>query len=140
MNSKGVKIHYRLRYVSEDKINKLYQRISYPCIQCMHDCKNCVGDTEDCVNREQREDLNEIVEMIKSEKVNLIRFVDDYNLKLDILLDMLRGNKILSYKYYKCICHRLHLKGYDEYEKYKIRFAINEEENNEIQPESEVDD
>jgi len=128
MHNKGTKIHYRLRNVSDDKINKLYKNINYPCIQCMHDCKNCINDTEDCANREQREDLNEIIEMIRDEKINLIRFAEDYNLKFDVLLNMLRANEILNYKYYKCICHRLHLKGYDEYEKYKDRFKLEENE------------
>lgn len=132
MSNKGAKIHYRLRYVSEDKMNKLYQHINAPCLECMHDCKNIVSDIEDCKNREQREDVNELIEMIKEQNVNLIKFAKDYNLKLDILLDMLRCNTILNYKYYKCICHRLHLKGHDEYEKYKERFRINEDENNEL--------
>lgn len=128
MSSKGAKIHYRLRYVSEDKMNKLYQNVSFPCVQCKFDCKNMVSDIEDCENREYRESINEIIEMIKEQNVNLIRFAEDYNLKLNILLDMLRGNMILNYKYYTCICHRLHLRGHDEYDKYKSRFEIDEDD------------
>jgi hypothetical protein len=121
------KIEYRLRNVPVEKIDKLYIGINSNCKACKHDCKNSVSDSEKCVNREIREDINEIIDMIRGNKLNLITLCEDYNLKLNIILDMLRAKQILSFKYYKCIMLKLNLiEEYDEFEKYKGLFNNDE--------------
>lgn len=108
MSKKGGKYKCRLREINEDKLNKLYLHVNNNCINCINDCKNQKSDTEICENRIQGESLNELIEIINDENINLIRFCEDYNLKLEYLLKMLKGNQILSYKYYICIQDRLH--------------------------------
>lgn len=81
----------------------------------MHDCKNEINEQERCKNRQSREDINEISNMLKEENVNLYKLCTNYNLKLYILMDALRGNRLLPYKYYICLMDRLHLvKNSDE--------------------------
>lgn len=106
---KNVKRICRLKEVSQDKLDKLYLKIPFPCIDCQHDCKGMVSDIEDCPNRVQRESINELIEMIKEEQVDLIRLCDTYDIKFDYLLRMLRGEEILCYKYYWIIKNRLHM-------------------------------
>lgn len=112
---KGTKYFCRTRKVSPQKLEKLYKGINEQCRDCMYDCKNEVNADIKCVNRKIRPDINEISEMLKEENVNLNKLCEIYNLKLYILMDMLRSNKILSYKYFLCIYDRLHLvKDHDE--------------------------
>ena len=108
MHKKGTKHKCRLKEISEEKLDKLYSHINHCCINCINDCKNQKSDVEICENRVQGESLNEIIELIQDEGINLIRFCEDYNLKLEYLLKMLKGKQILSYKYYICIQDRLH--------------------------------
>lgn len=115
---KGTKYFCRTRKVSPQKLEKLYKGVNDQCRNCMYDCKNEVNVDIECVNKKTRPDINEISEMLKEENVNLNRLCNDYNLKLYILMDMLRGNKDLSYKYYTCLMDRLHLvKDSDEINK-----------------------
>lgn len=114
----------RIKNVEQEQLDKLYEEINYPCIGCKHDCKNLVSDVDDCPNREMKYELNHLIDLLNEENVNLKRFVKDYNLKLNILLDILKGKRIMSYKYETCIAHRTRLS--DEYEKYKSRFECNE--------------
>lgn len=119
MHKKGTKHKCRIKEVSEDKLNKLYYHTNSCCIECINDCKNQKSDTEVCENRVQGESLNELIDLIKEENINLVRFCEDYNLKLEYLLKMLKGDMILSYKYYICIQDRLH-KVYNHEEANKI--------------------
>lgn len=107
-STKGLKHNCRLHHVKEDKLDKLYFHINNCCVNCINDCKNFKMDTEVCENRIQGESLNELIELIQEENINLLRFCEDYNLKLEYLLKMLKGDNILKYKYYICLQDRLH--------------------------------
>jgi hypothetical protein len=108
-SDKGVKYHCRVREVSEDKLEKLYKDTNEQCRDCMYDCKNEIQVNMHCINKKDRLNVNELNRLLKEENVNLQKFCEDYNLKLYILIEMLRGNQDLKFKYYTCIMDRLHM-------------------------------
>jgi hypothetical protein len=108
--AKGIKYHCRVRKIRQEKIDKLYEKVNLQCQNCIHDCKNEVDNYNKCVNKKDAKySLNEIIELLKDENINLLKLCNDNSLKLNILIEMLRSNKILSYKYYTVIMNRIGL-------------------------------
>ena len=134
---KHIKHLCRLKNVEQEQLDKLYYDIPHNCINCIHDCKGEIDNVEECKNKETKEDLNEIIDMVNLQKVSLKNFCKTYGekfeceLNLKILLEMLKGDKILSYKYYTILATRLHIKKYDEFAIYEDRFIQEDCENDE---------
>ena len=133
---KHIKHLCRLKNIEQEQIDRLYYDIPHNCIDCIHDCKGEFSDIENCKNREIRENLNEIIDMVNLQKVSLKNFCKIYSekfkceLKLNILLEMLKAEKILDFKYYTILATRLHIKKYDEFAMYESRFEVQDDENN----------
>jgi hypothetical protein len=108
-SAKGEKYRCRVRLVTEEKLLKLYKNTDQECVDCMYDCKNEIEPNKDCINKKVRMELNEIITLLKEENVNMKKLCDSYGLKLYILIEMLRGNLILNFKYYTAILDRLHM-------------------------------
>ena len=131
---KGIKIHNRVRRIRKDTLEKLTLKVPYLCSSCCNDCKGIIrDDTCDCINYVRAIETNDLIDKLKYYNVDLDRFCKDYNLKKEFLMEMLKGRMYLKYKYYICLCKRLHIEGFDEFDKYKSFFDnyIDEENNNE---------
>lgn len=132
-SKKGKKISNRIRKVSEKTLFKLYNNLPFRCQSCCYNA-NCdymehfMDDTMDCDNHERAFELNELIEMIKEQNINLEAFCDKYNLKIEFLKEMLRGKMLFNYKYYVSLLTRLHIKGFDEFDKYENNFKTSDEE------------
>jgi hypothetical protein len=141
---KHIKHLCRLKNIEQEQLDKLYYDIPHNCVDCIHDCKGDFGNIDNCQNREIRENLNEIIDMVNLQKVSLKNFCKTYSekfgceLKLNILLEMLKAEKILDYKYYTILATRLHIKKYDEFAIYESRFTENDIENNTPQMEGNI--
>lgn len=113
------KKYCRLEIITEKKLKMLYK--DYP--KCK-DCKfGCLGefDGNECLNKTVDYTLNEIIHLLNEDKVDLMLFAEKSGLKFDILMDMLKGKLVLSYKYYTCLLNRV-TESEDEYAIYESRF------------------
>lgn len=130
---KGRKIvNNRLKKVGEEALDILYGKLPYLCRSCCFNC-DCpqsimINDTDNCNNYKVAYELNEIIEMLKEQNVNLQRLSEDYGLKIKYLRKMLKGEVLISWKYYSVIMDRLLEKN--EFLEYESRFTENEIENN----------
>lgn len=76
------------------------------CLDCENDCKRKSNVTE-CINYNKGYTIDEYNEMIREQNVNIRRLCKENNLKLYIMLDMLKGQKIFKYKYRKILESRI---------------------------------
>ena len=130
MCKKGTKIHNRLRKVSQEKVNKLYEKCPFECSTCVY-CKDCakvesMDDTMSCDLYDRMHDLNDLIEMIREQNVNLDAFCEKNGLKKEFLLDMLRAKMMWDFKYYNYLIKRLHIIEDEDFEKCKVRFENND--------------
>lgn len=125
MKKKGTKIHNRVRKIRCDTLEKLNKNIPLICQRCCNDCKGCIKDLAVCINYSEAISTNDLIEKLKEQNVDLDRFCDDYSLKKEYLLEMLKGHDFLMYKYYVCLCKRLHIEEFDEFYEYESRFTSN---------------
>lgn len=132
MKKKGTKIHNRVRKIRCDTLEKLNKTLNLPCKTCCNDCKNH-NDSLKCINYSQAIETNDLIEMLKEQNVDLDAFCDKYILKKEFLLEMLKGHMCLKYKYYICLCTRLHVESFCEFDKYKSLFEIDEDDNTEYE-------
>ena len=138
---KGKKIiNNRLKIVSEENLDILYGKLPTLCRGC---CFNCgctetlsMKDSDNCINYKEAYELNEIISMLKEQNVNLERLSDNYGLKIRYLRKMLKGEQLMSWKYYSVLLDRLLEKN--EFLEYESRFTDIENENNAPQMEGKI--
>ena len=89
------------------------------CHTCTQNCKELEPITT-CEFYERCLTNAEYWREIKGQQVNLRRLTDKHDLKLNMLLAMLEGKAVWSYKYHKVLLSRLN--ELEEYEKYLEEF------------------
>ena len=68
------------------------------CLCCENDCKSKTY-MEECQNYVEAISLNDINEMIKDQNTNIRRLCKENNLKYHIMTDMLKGKRVMKFKY-----------------------------------------
>ena len=121
---KNAKRYCRIEKILDKKIKLLYKDNK----NCK-DCKfGCLGQFQgkECLNKEVEYTINQVIEMLNDDEVDLLAFAEKQGLKFDILLDAIRGNSVLNYKYYVKLIERLYPKETEEFEKYYAIFENND--------------
>lgn len=141
--AKSHKISNRLRKCRADTIANLLGKLPSECQTCRFNACECyeqqeMDNTKSCKNYKQAIPINDLIDMANSQNINLQRFAEDYGLKIEYLKMMLKSKLLFSYKYYACLCKRLHVdEFFDEFFGYEERFNITNDSDNENEIELE---